>query len=139
MLIDPEDSHLLSGHSWSRHGKYRRATINGRKVYLHRMIAGASRGQIVDHKNGDANDNRRINLRIVDRVGSNQNRARRNDSRAPYKGITKPKKGRWVAQIMAHKQYIRIGTFDTAEEAARAYDEAARRLHGSYARVNFPE
>ena len=142
VVVDAEDLPLLNSRAWKGHtasGRYLKARVGGKMVYLHRLIAGALPGQIVDHINGDTLDNRRANLRITDRAGSNQNRARRSDSAAPFKGITKPKNGRWVAQIMANKRYRRIGSYDTAEEAARAYDAEARRLHGQYARVNFPE
>jgi hypothetical protein len=46
---------------------------------------------------------------------------------------------RWNARIQAHGTRLWLGEFDTPEEAARAYDAAARRLHGPYARLNFPE
>ncbi|KAG9160742.1 hypothetical protein Leryth_021912 [Lithospermum erythrorhizon] len=47
--------------------------------------------------------------------------------------------GRWVAEIKDSLQKVRLwlGTFDSAEEAARAYDHAARTLRGANARTNF--
>lgn len=56
------------------------------------------------------------------------------------KGVTYCKKGRkrWQAQIQVDGKSIYLGTFDTPELAATAYDQAATVHHGAFARLNFP-
>ena len=56
-----------------------------------------------------------------------------------YKGVCwDAARGKWVAQIRANGPKLNLGGFANEGDAARAYDEAARRLHGEFARVNFP-
>jgi hypothetical protein len=135
ILVDPEDAELLASRSWQGDA-YFKARIDGKPQYLHRIIARAVGPDLVDHINGDTFDNRRSNLRVCDRAGSNANRGRKRTSRAPYKGITQTPSGKWLAQIMWRKTYYRIGLFDTPEAAAAAYDRRAIELHGEYANIN---
>ena len=55
-----------------------------------------------------------------------------------YRGVTRNRQQtRYMARIRHKKRLIHIGTYDTPQEAARAYDETAKRLHGSKAVLNF--
>lgn len=95
----------------------------------------------VDHINRNPFDNRRSNLRIATHRQNSQNRKQRSDSKMPYKGIQRMKKdckNPWIAGISIDGKRVHLGVFPTAEDAARAYDEAARKHHGEFAYVNFP-
>jgi hypothetical protein len=112
---------------------YRKAPDN-RNVLLHRFLTAASSGECVDHANGDKLDNRRKNLRLCDYRENNRNS--RPKGASGFKGVNQTKWGKWEARIRTDKERLHLGYFDTAEQAATAYDAAAIIHHGTFARLN---
>ena len=146
-LVDEADYDAVAQFKWtyaktSRAREYaarwvRREDGSRSTIYMHRFILGATRGKQVDHKNGDGLDNRRENLRFAT---SSQNNANRDHPGPGYRGVYNDSRtGRYVARIKVRRRMRHLGCFDTAEEAACAYDTAARAAFGPFARPNFEE
>lgn len=108
-----------------------------RTAHLHRDILAAPRGIDVDHINGDGLDNRRNNLRLASRTQNNANRRRSVTAASVYKGVHWDKiTKRWRAQIVCRDRKYHLGRFDHEDDAGRAYNAAATRLFGAFARLN---
>lgn len=108
------------------------------REYLHRLIMTPAPGELVDHINGNKLDCRRSNLRIVTNAQNLWNRGITAHNTSGYKGVTYcSDTGRWRAEIRVNRKRIHLGRFDHPEEAAKAYDDAARKHHGRYCRTNF--
>ncbi len=148
LLVDVADLRLALGHTWAakknRHVFYAAAARrvgkgSPRTVYLHNLLMRPERGFIVDHRDGDGLNNRRTNLRISTPTQNQQNARPRINKLSAYKGVTRCKGSKaWRAQIKVNKVLIVIGTYESEIDAAYAYDEAASRHFGDFARVNFP-
>ncbi len=116
----------------------RMVCLGGRRTSqgLHTFLTGWS---YVDHINGDGLDNRRRNLRPVTAQQNAANMRLRGSNRSGYKGVSfRDDTSKWRAYIRADGRHCSLGSFPTAEEAARAYDAAALSMWGEYARLNFP-
>lgn len=105
-------------------------------VLLHRDLLGNPKG-IVDHINGDGLDCRRSNLRLASASESAANVKLRSDNSTGFKGVS-PHRKKWSARIQWRGKRYELGDFSSCEEAVRAYDKAARELHGEFAVLNFP-
>lgn len=109
-----------------------------KRVLMHRLIMNAPSGTEVDHRDGNGLNNTRDNLRFATRTQNARNRRVQPHGLSRFKGVY-AEYGKWVAKICANRKRRRLGTFATDVEAARAYDAAAKELHGGFARLNFPE
>lgn len=103
------------------------------KVRMHRVIAKTPEDMVTDHVNQDKLDNRRSNLRICTTPENLFNRPAYKDRL--YKGTQKNGK-KWVAKIVFNKRQYYVGIFKTELEAAEAYNNKAKELHGSFANLN---
>lgn len=141
-IVDEMDYLTFSKHKW--HARESRGKVYAcRAIYnngeqkilrLSREVLGNYLKLEVDHINGDTLDNRMINLREANR---SQNMANmRNHNPSGFKGIT-PIQNKWRAQICFKYRKISLGTFETKEQAAKAYDCAARKYFGEFAHTNF--
>lgn len=140
-LVDDEDFPEVSLHTWRIRpdGYVQRTWIEDgqtRHELLHRFVMKAADEDVVDHENGDRWDCRKENLRVATLSQNAANRPTTAQGRA-WKGIF-PHGNCWKARIKVEGQNVYLGSFQRPEEAAYAYDIAAKRLFGEFARLNFP-
>lgn len=131
-LIDKADAAQVTARVWHRDAS---GYARSRGVRLHRMLL--PHATFVDHIDGDKLNNRRANLRACTPKQSARNTCAR--GRSGYKGVSHfAPTNKWRARIRVDGETHYLGHYASAEDAAHAYDAAARRLHGEYARLNFP-
>ena len=152
-IVDDEDAHLAKFVWWgakSRDGVWyarrdeRRAPLKPLRFHLHREVLGVTDPLVfVDHRNGDGLDCRRANLRPATRAENSRNQTKRAAATSKFKGVSWVKRTKaWFVSIGWRENGRQIskyvGYYKDEVEAARAYDEAARREFGEFARLNFP-
>nr|WP_269140600.1 HNH endonuclease [Proteus terrae] len=94
----------------------------------------------IDHIDGDKLNNRIENLRICTHNQNQHNQGIRASNKSGYKGVSWMKSvKKWQAQICCNSKVTHLGLYTNKIEAAKAYDEAAKKLHGDFAWLNFPE
>lgn len=143
-IIDKDDFEKVSQFNWQvgirpNGRKYaRKSPRTPGEEKLHRFIMNPPRNKEIDHINCDTLDNRKCNLRICDRAENRKNTVKQKGNfSSKYKGVHWiAKRNRWMSQIVVNKKKITIGDFSTDIEGAYAYDRAALKYHGEFARTN---
>lgn len=147
-IVDVDDFAWLSKWNWYAQWNeftksfYAVRTVNFRDgrvsaVRMSREILGSLSGKEADHKNRNTLDNRRSNLRDATRSQNQSNKDVHRISASGYRGVYSVGNRKWVAQIRHHKVCVYLDRFLSVEEAAQAYDEAAKKYHGEFAVLNF--
>lgn len=142
-LIDNEDLPLFLSKTWVAHnceGKlYLSCLVDGKRLYFHREIMKPLDGQVVDHEDRNTRNNQKQNLRCVTNGHNNHNMVFK-PSNSGYRGVhqvNRPKP--YKAKINIGGRQIHLGSFNTPEEAAKAYDKAAFNHYGLTTTLNFPQ
>lgn len=147
--VDDVDFEWLNQWSWTFHGRYAyrkgrssEGVLYKKSILMHRQILGVvdqSRDVEVDHINHDKLDNRRSNLRVCGRSQNLANQRLSSKSKSGYKGVCflegcteRP----WSAYVTTNKKRVYLGYFETKEEAAAVYNQAALQNFGEFALLN---
>ena len=151
-LVDDEDYERVSQFKW--HALFFPKYANGgrfmaarscrllevpRTVLLHRFVMDAQHGQIIDHIDGNPLNNQRGNLRFASHCENGRNNLYllQKHNTSGFRGVSWNKhKNKWSAQIKFGGKQSYLGVFTDKLEAAKAYNEAAKKYHGEFATLN---
>lgn len=144
-LVDDEDYEELMQWEWRcasakcLHYAVRGKRIKGKyvQIQMHQVILNTPYGYDTDHINGNGLDNRKGNLRVATHLQNCHNTRIHSDNTSGYKGVTWDKSvKKWKAQIGVNNKNRYLGIFNDRLEAAKAYNEAAKKYYGKFAHLN---
>lgn len=146
-FVDDNDYDYLNQWAWcadkskNTYYAHRCITVGGKrfKIKMHRLIIGVYSPEVlIDHRDGDGLNNCKNNLRVCTPAQNSMNRLPLKIGKSSkYKGVHLDKGGRWIASIGGKKKSDRyLGTFGSEVDAAKAYNEAAKKHFGEFAKLN---
>lgn len=129
-----------SRNKWYAHTNYRKHDGTWGKLSMHSCVMNFPQQIFIDHANGNGLDCQKHNLRAATRSQNGANRTSSLKSSSHYLGVSFYRRrltNPWGAFIRKDKKLRYLGTFSTDVDAAKAYDTAAKELHGEFANLNF--
>ncbi len=106
---------------------------------MHRLILGLQPGdkRECDHKDGDGLNNQQSNLRICTRMQNQQNQRKQKSGSSKHKGVSWNRdRHKWRSRIQVNRKLIHLGYFPSEKTAGVAYNQAAQKHFGEFARLN---
>jgi hypothetical protein len=147
-LVSESDMELLSQYKWFAvcldKKWYAKAWIPqlGKHKLMHQLLLDTPKGMYSDHIDGNGLNNARDNIRVVTPSQNSMNRRHKHSGTSPYKGVyyNKVRAGKgltpWTARVGTRVNSFYLGSFDTPELAAIAYNNKALELYGEFAALN---
>lgn len=144
ILIDDEDfEKIREGKLYlakRKSGDHISLYLNEKNYILARFILNAPVDLHVDHIDHDLFNNQKANLRLCKQIQNNWNKGKYVNNTSGYKGVFWSKQSnKWKAQIRYCSKFYYLGSFTDKIEAAKAYDEAAKKYFGEFANLNFKD
>jgi len=126
--FDQELLDKLSSSAWNENSNgYLSGRINGKRMFAHWLVLPKHDDLEVDHINHNKWDNRKSNLRYLDRSENQFNSNRKVISSSGIRGVYWHRKGqKWQARIRKNRRDISLGLYDTIEEASEARKKAEK-------------
>lgn len=138
--IDHTDYSKVAKHKWVTNAAGYFVASLGRKdnhIFLHRLVMAPENGMYVDHIDGNKGNCRRSNLRFCTYAENNRNMKISKRNSSGYKGVHwASDRRKWRAEITVNGKHIRLGSYDSIDEAAEVYDKAATFYFGEFAKTN---
>jgi hypothetical protein len=137
------DGYLIRKHNNRKHkslmpNRYRQVSVFGKSYLAHKIIFLWHNGympETIDHKNNNHHVNDIGNLRTATLSQNQGNRKININNASGIKGVSWHKMAsKWVAQIQVNKKKMHLGSFDSKEDAAQAYRDAALKYFGEFAK-----
>jgi hypothetical protein len=149
-LVDDEDYDWLNQWKWFAKRDEHRFYVethdkndHSKHLRMHRVITNCPSNMVVDHIDGNGLNNQKDNLRICTNRQNCKNRRINKNNKSGYCGVDLDKnlydkgyKNYWRVRIRVKDRESYIGHFNTKKKAALAYNEAAKKYFGDFARLN---
>lgn len=140
-IVDDADFDRVNQYRWCAmptKGPIYAVRFEGQKcITMHEFVLGVKTKMpavVIDHKDGDGLNNSRSNIRVTNQSNNLLNSKPRGWK--TFKGVCATKHGTFKAAITVNHKRVYIGSFKTEIDAALAYNEAALKYHGEFARLN---